>query len=186
MAQLPGAGQFDFFSAPCYTATACGKDALWFAYSGRQIQNSLNWESENMVRPVKPCDIDKLSRIWLDCNVEAHSFIPEAYWESKAPEVSRQLAAAELYVAEDAGRILGFAGLQGDYLAGIFVESAQRSRGIGRQLLDHIKNIRPAFSLSVYQKNTRAVSFYIREGFRIVSEGRDDETGEADFTMAWE
>lgn len=139
-----------------------------------------------MVRPVKPCDIDKLSRIWLDCNVEAHSFIPEAYWESKAPEVSRQLAAAELYVAEDAGRILGFAGLQGDYLAGIFVESAQRSRGIGRQLLDHIKNIRPAFSLSVYQKNTRAVSFYIREGFRIVSEGRDDETGEADFTMAWE
>lgn len=40
-------------------------------------------------------------------------------------------------------------------------------------------------SLGVYQKNKRAVSFYLREGFSILSEELDEATGETEYTMIW-
>ena len=42
------------------------------------------------------------------------------------------------------------------------------------------------FILNVYQKNTRAISFYQREGFEIQYSGLDEATGEKDYVMAWQ
>lgn len=39
--------------------------------------------------------------------------------------------------------------------------------------------------MSVYQKNARAVKFYLREGFVVQREGRDENTGEAEYEMVW-
>ena len=50
--------------------------------------------------------------------------------------------------------------------------------GIGKLLLDYIKNKNVRLRLNVYQKNTRAISFYQREGFIIQYEGLDEATGE--------
>lgn len=57
--------------------------------------------------------------------------------------------------------------------------------GIGKGLLDCIKKNYPAFSLNVYQKNQRAVRFYLREGLSVMSKGFDQDTAETDYTMAW-
>ena len=43
-----------------------------------------------------------------------------------------------------------------------------------------------ALTLNVYQKNTRALSFYQREGFDIQCEGADAATGEKEYTMLWQ
>ena len=75
--------------------------------------------------------------------------------------------------------------MQDTYLAGIFVKKQFRMHGIGKQLLNHVKSIHPILVLNVYQKNKRAVAFYQREGFLILSKGVDEDTGEADFTMCW-
>ena len=76
-------------------------------------------------------------------------------------------------------------GLYEDYIAGIFVLEQAQSRGIGGQLLDHIQAEKPHLSLKVYQKNTRAVKFYKREGFQIEMEAADQETGEKEYAMKW-
>ena len=60
--------------------------------------------------------------------------------------------------------IAGFIGLDGSYIAGIFVRAEKQSRGAGRQLLDHAKCIRPALTLHVYEQNARAVRFYRAAG----------------------
>lgn len=138
-----------------------------------------------MIRKMKTCDIGPVMQIWLSSNIEAHSFVPRTYWQTNAPMVQKQLLQAEVYVYETKGTIQGFVGLQGDYLAGIFVEKQFRSDRIGKQLLDHVKGSHPALSLNVYQKNQRAVAFYQREGFSVISEGTDAETGEAEYTMYW-
>ena len=65
------------------------------------------------------------------------------------------------------------------------MREAARSKGIGRQLLDYVKEIREEISLSVYQKNVRAICFYERESFTIQSEGEDEDTGEKEFLMVW-
>ena len=63
-------------------------------------------------------------------------------------------------------------------------EEAQ-SKGIGKQLLDYVKGIKKRLSLSVYQKNIRAVRFYKREQFQILQESTDENTGEKEYQMMW-
>ena len=69
---------------------------------------------------------------------------------------------------------------------GIFVSDEMQSCGIGKLLLDYIKNKKVRLRLNVYQKNARALSFYQREGFDIQCEGFDDATGEKEYTMLWQ
>ena len=51
--------------------------------------------------------------------------------------------------------------------------------------MDYIKDKKERLQLNVYQKNTRAISFYQREGFIIQCEGLDEATGEKKYTMQW-
>ena len=60
-----------------------------------------------------------------------------------------------------------------------------RSKGIGKRLLDYVKKIKPKISLSVYQKITKAVSFYKREHFVVRAESIDKNTDEKELLMLW-
>ncbi len=138
-----------------------------------------------MVRELQKKDIDEVAEIWLDTNVKAHGFIPARYWRDNFETVRRMLGQAEVYVYEAEKDIAGFIGLDGDYIAGIFVRSNHQSGGIGKRLLDFVKGERQQLRLSVYQKNKRAVSFYEREKFVIQGEGTDEHTGENEYDMIW-
>lgn len=140
-----------------------------------------------MIRQFKKNDLSAVMQIWLDTNIKAHEFIPKEYWENNYEIVKEILPDAEIYVHEDdtADFIDGFIGLTDNYIAGIFVKEDKQSKGIGKQLLNYVKNIKSNISLSVYQKNTKAVRFYKREQFQIVSESVDDITNEKEFIMEW-
>lgn len=138
-----------------------------------------------MIRKFKPPDTKRVMQIWLNGNIETHHFIADDYWLAQYQTVQEQLAQADIYVYEQEKEIQGFVGMTDDYLAGIFVDKNCRSRGIGKKLLAYVKKIYPTFSLNVYQKNHRAVDFYLREGLSIISTGIDTDTAEADYTMAW-
>ena len=94
---------------------------------------------------------------------------------------------AEIYVHEDncTKQMDGFIGLNNSYIEGIFVKETMQSKGIGRQLLNHAKEVKSTLKLSVYQKNEKAIKFYLREKFKIQSEKVDDNTGEKEFIMFW-
>lgn len=138
-----------------------------------------------MIRMFDARDLNQVMELWLNGNIEAHDFIPRNYWESNAPMVREQLLRAEIYVYETDGKILGFVGLQGDYLAGIFVDRHARSMGIGGQLIHYVQKIRRTLTLNVYRKNQRAMEFYLREGFSVLSEDIDEATGETDIVLSW-
>jgi len=138
-----------------------------------------------MIRKLEKADADQVIQIWLNGNIEAHSFIRKEYWEANSEMVKEQLLQAEVYVYEAADLIQGFVGIQDNYIAGIFVKKEFRSSGVGKQLLDFIKEKHDSLTLHVYQKNQRAMSFYKREGFFLTSEDVDPDTGEADLTMQW-
>ena len=89
------------------------------------------------------------------------------------------------YVYENDREIWGFIGLNGEYIEGIFVSGEMQSRGIGKRLLDFVKTKKTELRLNVYQKNMRAIRFYQREGFRILSAGVDEAAGEKDYEMTW-
>ena len=140
-----------------------------------------------MIRKFKQDDLSLIMQIWLASNIEAHSFIPEKYWIDNFEFVKKMLPQAEIYVHENEAtkQIDGFIGLNEDYIEGLFVEKNMRSKGIGKQLLDYVKKTKTKLSLSVYQKNFKAISFYKREPFIVKSENIDNDTNEKDFFMVW-
>ena len=140
-----------------------------------------------MIRNLKENDLFVVMQIWLETNIKAHSFIPKDYWTDNYAVVKDLLPQAEIYVYEDddSNQIDGFIGLTDNYIEGIFIREALQSRGIGKQLLNYVKKIKSIMSLSVYQKNTRAITFYQREQFVIRSENIDDSTNEKEFIMTW-
>lgn len=124
-----------------------------------------------MIRELRKTDIKRVAEIWLNANLQAHSFISPQYWMGNFDLVKAMLPQAEVYVYEDARNIQGFVGLNGEQIEGIFVSGEMRSQGIGRLLLDFIKTKKTELRLNVYRKNTRAIRFYQREGFEILNEG---------------
>lgn len=139
-----------------------------------------------MIRKLQKADVIKVADIWLNSNIKAHNFIPAQYWKSNYEPVKEMLLQAEVYVYESNGEIQGFIGLNGEYIEGIFVCDKLQSQGIGKLLLDFIKERRMGLSLNVYDKNARAIHFYQREGFEIQDEGIDEATGEKDYVMIWQ
>lgn len=141
-----------------------------------------------VIRKFQEKDIDRIAEIWLDTNVKAHDFIPKKYWVDNFDMVKELFKKAEIYVYEDENKseIQGFVGMNDNYIAGIFVKSDAQSGGIGRQLLDFVKNIKKQLTLSVYQKNIRALKFYQSGDFKVQCDKTDENTGEKEYFMVWE
>ena len=139
-----------------------------------------------MIRKLLNGDIDRVADIWLKTNLKTHYFISNQYWKSNYELVKEMMSQSEVYVYEDDKMIQGFLGVRDEFIEGIFVSDKMQSHGIGKSLLDCIKDKKVRLQLNVYQKNVRAMSFYQREGFTIQSEGLDEFTGEKEYVMNWE
>lgn len=137
------------------------------------------------IRPQRPADLPALLDLWLQGNLDAHPFIPAAYWEKNRPAVAAALPEAEVLAAEEAGELVGFIGLQGDYIAGLFVRRDSRGRGVGRALLAAARTARSVLTLRVYAQNTAACRFYAREGFTAVERTLDPDTGADELLLRW-
>ena len=140
-----------------------------------------------MIRKFETRDLDTVMQIWLHGNLDAHAFIAASFWTEHFEMVRDMLPQAELYVHEneDTRQIDGFIGLTENRIEGIFVAKAARYKGIGRALLEYAKSLKSRLTLSVYQKNERALAFYRGEQFVVQSEGIDGDTNEAEIQMLW-
>lgn len=138
-----------------------------------------------MIRKADKNDLERIMEIWLETNLLSHYFIPNSYWISNYEEVKIAISQAEVYVYEIEDVICGFIGLIDSYIAGIFVEKMYQSQGIGRLLLKYIKENHSFLSLHVYEKNERALNFYVRENFKVIAESKDMNTGEKEIEMKW-
>jgi GNAT superfamily N-acetyltransferase len=94
----------------------------------------------------------------------------------------------EVWVIEDAGRIVGFAGLSKGWLDHLYVDPGSQGAGFGSMLLEHAKSIQPeGLQLWVFQKNVGARRFYERHGFRLekVTDGSGNLEREPDALYLW-
>lgn len=142
-------------------------------------------KEDDVIRRMEAADLDAVAEIWLASNLDAHDFIPAEYWRGNFQAVKAQLPEAEVYVCEEDGGLSGFIGLEGEYIAGLFVAKQERSRGVGKQLLDAAKAAHDYLELRVYAENWPAVKFYYREGFTLCSQDVDGSTGADEYLMAW-
>lgn len=139
-----------------------------------------------MIRAFNKEEIEEIMKIWFESNMDTHDFINESYWTKNYNTVKSKILMAEVYVYETDGDIYGFVGLIDNYIAGIFVKKDMRRRGIGKQLIDFLKENYNELYLRVYRKNEEAIKFYLRGDFSIIENSIDNETNEEELIVKWQ
>ena len=141
-----------------------------------------------MIRDVQPADLPALLDLWLDSTTAAHPFIDPEYWRQSLPIVrDSYLPGARTWVYVEGQCLLGFISvMNASFVGALFVAQHATGRGIGHALLSEAKRHFAALSLEVYQKNTAAVAFYHRNGFRIENSAWQEETQHPTWIMHWQ
>jgi ribosomal protein S18 acetylase RimI-like enzyme len=130
------------------------------------------------IRPYRPDDKSRLLNIWRAASAVGHPFFTEDQLDQQADAVRDvYLPKAENWVAVMDGTPVGFIGLLGQFVGGLFVDPASHSRGIGRALVADAAEMKGHLELEVYARNSRALSFYQRLGFIEVSRRDTDDHG---------
>lgn len=139
----------------------------------------------NMIRKFEKKDLNAVMEIWVNENIRTHNFIAKEYWKDNYEYVKDILPKADIYVYVLDEQIVGFLGVNNNYIEGIFVDINNQHSGIGTSLLDKIKENKDNLILSVYKKNINAINFYKKNDFIITSENIDKDTAEIEYTMTW-
>ena len=92
-----------------------------------------------------------------------------------AERLRRDPGFPEQFFVYDDGAVKGFARIDGEELINLFVEPCCQGSGIGGVLVEHAVRELKAKTLWVLEKNTRAIRFYERHGFRLTDEKRPED-----------
>lgn len=139
-----------------------------------------------MIRKFKNSDINKVMDIWLKTNIEAHNFINTEYWKNNFDLVKNEyFPISETYIYEENEEIKGFISiLNKNYIGALFVDLKYQGKGIGKSLIDYCKNLYTELSLEVFKENIKAIKFYFKNNFIIISEEKTD-LGNMQCNMYW-
>ncbi len=140
-----------------------------------------------MIRNLKNDDIDIVMELWKDSTIEAQNFIPDSYWLENYDNVKNNyLPNSDTYVYEEDGEIKGFVSLiENIFIGGLFIRVDSQRKGIGSVILDFLKERNDKLQLTVYDKNVRAMKFYLKSGFKILNTEIDKKTREKEHLMEW-
>lgn len=92
-----------------------------------------------MIRKFEKSDINDVMQIWENENIKAHKFISKEYWKSNYNYVKEVLPNVEIYVYIIEKRVVGFIGLNNNYIEGLFIDSKNQGKGIGTYLVNKAK-----------------------------------------------
>lgn len=100
--------------------------------------------------------------------------------------VNIYLPQATTYVEEENGVVKEFVGiLPNSFIGALFVDAKFQRQGVGAKLIDHYKTLYDTLSLAVYVENKSAVAFYLKNGFNIIAQHPNEDSGHLEYTMAW-
>ena len=145
------------------------------------------------IRRAREEELEPLTSLFIRARNEM-DYLPRVPVEAAVPIARRIREHEEVWVAEEDGRLLGFLGIEESTNLGgaavlekLYVEPTEQNRGVGTDLLDTAKELRPdELYLWVFQKN-RARRLYERHGFRLVklTDGADNMEREPDALYRW-
>ncbi|WP_447406846.1 GNAT family N-acetyltransferase, partial [Clostridium perfringens] len=65
------------------------------------------------------------------------------------------------------------------------VHTKSQGRGIGKSLVEYVKNKYENIELAVYKDNKKAVEFYKKQGFKIIKEQENEDSGHLEYLMSY-
>ena len=131
-------------------------------------------------------DIDIIMKIWKDNNQKYQGFMDNQYWVDNYIQTRDEFMKNKIYVYTEAAKILAFVVIDTNgKVLNIQVKPEIQREGIGKLLLEKIKNENNNLSVEVFEKNINAVLFFKAMGFRKIAENMDNQTKENIYNMKW-
>ncbi len=132
--------------------------------------------------------IDKVSRnefpdllqVWESSVRETHHFLNDGDIDFFKNFIQEKDVFGQVNLAcarDQSGRIGGFLGTAGENLEMLFIDAAERGKGIGKMLLTHAVIELKITKVDVNEQNEQAVGFYTHFGFETISRSEVDGLG---------
>jgi putative acetyltransferase len=129
-----------------------------------------------IIRRGLPEDGGRPLEIWRAAVDATHRFLSPADRAELDDLVAGFLPEAQMWVAEDGGRLLGFLVLNGSMIEALFVDPTVHGQGVGTALLQHALTLAPDATVDANEQATNALPFYESRGF--VRTGRSETDGQ--------
>jgi ribosomal protein S18 acetylase RimI-like enzyme len=144
---------------------------------------------ELKVRKAEFRDADAIAGVHERARREAMPWLPVVHTALQTRGFVRELLKKEdVYVAVDAGKVVGYGAWRGGRLNHLYVHPSAQRRGVGTLLLSHARRAMPAgFKFWVFQRNAIARAFYEKHGCvaQRETDGRSNAEREPDVEYAW-
>jgi putative acetyltransferase len=138
------------------------------------------------VRPYRDSDFEQLISGWRAASVVAHPFLTPDFLDAEVESIREvYLAAADSWVAEVDGEVVGFLALLGSEIGAVFVHPNHWRAGIGSALMNQATKSTPRLHLDVFAENKIGRAFYKRYGFVEGDRGVHQATGEKIIRMEY-
>ena len=141
------------------------------------------------LRAAGPQDGDALAAVFGAARRSALAYLPQLHSAAEdRAHFAGEIAHGGTTVAVQDGRVVAFIALREARVAHLYVDPEHWRHAIGGALLRRAQAVRPrGLDLWVFQRNTVAIAFYERHGFRIaeLTDGSGNEEREPDARMVW-
>ncbi len=147
--------------------------------------------SDVVLRPGSVGDLAEVANVYVLARAAAVPAMPALIHpvaQTRTWVQAWDLSGHDVWLAEVAGEIVGFARATATWLDDLYVRPDWQGRGVGSALVQVLQALRPSgFGLWVFVSNTGAQSFYARHGFVEVGRGDGSENEEQvpDIEMCW-
>ncbi|MGL4205243.1 MAG: GNAT family N-acetyltransferase [Aeromonadaceae bacterium] len=156
-----------------------------------------------LIRSCVDDDMPRLLEIWMQATLHAHDFLPAAMWWPRQEAMRRRLQdGAEIWVVEPLAHeverspvadssplnefsVVGFMAIKDEELLALYVHPEFQCQGIGSMLMALAQQHHLYLYLHVCIRNSDAVRFYQKHGFRAVRERKESQTGCDEYLMEY-
>ncbi len=140
-----------------------------------------------MIRHATNTDFYELAELYHDASLIAHPFIDPDYIARDMRHLrEHRLPLEQAFLWEQQGDIAGYIALEGTRINGLFIKVEHQRKGIGRALVEHVKQLHDELRVKVFQENYQAQRFYFAMGFEIVPGAEAPADGpHAQYCMRW-
>ena len=150
----------------------------------------MNAGQDVTLRRACPGDAPAVAETHLTSRRYGQPYLPEVHTDAETHQwvAKVMLPQQEVWIAEVAGEVAGFAALHEGWLEHLYIAPAYQGRGLGSSLLELAMSRNPGgLQLFTFQRNERARRFYEGRGFvaEWFGDGSENEEGEPDVRYRW-
>lgn len=124
-----------------------------------------------MIRNYKESDLEDVMTIWIEAQNIAHPFLAKGFVNNvKTMMKEKFIPNSKTWVYELDGIITGFIAMMDNEIGGLFVKPNSQSKGAGTLLVNHVSQYHKKLEVEVFNENKIGKPFYIKQGFKTISE----------------